>query len=130
MVFDRRPPRFPVLATPRVGAPRVINRNDLLAERERLAREERLASERLDKVRGELDEVSNQLGVAGPAPVRESERNPALWMANEARARQGLPPLTELPPSVPQPKAQKIDPATTAAAIVAAGRRARGERDE
>jgi hypothetical protein len=125
-LFDR-PSRF---AAPRLATPRVPTRNDLLAERERLARQEREAAARLDKLRGELDELSNQLGVAAPAPMRLSETNPALWMTNEARARQGLPPLTELPPGPPQPKAQPIDPAKTAAAIVAAGRRARGERDE
>jgi hypothetical protein len=49
------------------------------------------------RLRGELDDISNQLAGSEPgAPVRESERNPALWMTNEARAHQGLPPLTEL----------------------------------
>jgi hypothetical protein len=77
-----------------------------------------------------LDELSNQLGVAGPAPVRESEKNPALWMINQDRARRGLAPLTELPPAVPQPKPQKIDPTALAKEIVSAGRRARGEKDD
>jgi hypothetical protein len=122
--FDRSR-RFP-LAAPRLVAPRPPGRNDLLAERERLARQEREASARLDKLRGELDEVSNQLGVAGPAPVRESERDPALWMVNQDRSRRGLPPLTDLPPGPPQPKrGGPIDAAATAKAIVAAGKKAR-----
>jgi hypothetical protein len=127
-LFDRSH-RFR-LAAPRLATPRVLTRNDLLALRERLSVEERAAAARLDKVRGELDELSNQLGVAGPAPVRESERDPALWMVNQDRSRRGLPPLTKLVPSVPQPKAQKIDPAKTAAAIVAAGRKARNEPND
>jgi hypothetical protein len=101
-----------------------------LAERERLSREERLAAQRLDKLRGELDELSNQLGIAGPAPLRESEKDPALWMINQDRSRRGLPPLAEVPPGAPQPKPQKIDPAKTAKAIISAGRRARGEKDD
>jgi hypothetical protein len=121
-------PRFPRTA-PRLATPRPPDRNSMLAERERLAREERLAAQRLDKVRSELDELSNQLGVAGPTPMRESERDPALWMVNQDRSRRGLPPLTKLEPSVPQPKPQKIDPAQTAAAIIAAGRKARNEPD-
>jgi hypothetical protein len=122
-LFDRSR-RFPI-AAPRLATPRVSSRNDLLAERERLAREEREAAARLDKLRAELDELSNQLGVA-----RESERDPALWMVNQDRSRRGLPPLTKLEPSVPQPKPQKIDPAKTAKAIVAAGKRARNEPDD
>jgi hypothetical protein len=123
------PSRFPK-AAPKPATPRVLSRNDLLAERERLAREERETAARLDKLRGELDELSNQLGVAAPAPVRESEKNPALWMINQDRSRRGLPPLAEVPPGPPQPKPQKIDPAKTAKAIVAAGKRARGEKDD
>jgi hypothetical protein len=111
----------------RLATPRVLSRNDLLAERERLAREERQASQRLDALRGQLDELSNKLGVA----QRESERDPALWMTNQARAHQGLPPLKELPPGPPQPKrGGPIDAAGTAKAIIAAGRRARGEPDD
>jgi hypothetical protein len=101
-LFDRSR-GFPRTA-PRLATPRVPSRNDLLVERERLAREEREAATRLDKLRGELDELSNQLGAAGPAPLRESERDPALWMINQDRSRRGLSPLTELPPSPPQPK--------------------------
>jgi hypothetical protein len=128
-LFDR-PSRFPTVA-PKLATPRVPTRNELLAARERLAREESEASARLDRVRGELDELSNRLGVAAPAPVRESEKNPALWMINEDRSRRGLPPLKELPWSPPQPKrGGPIDPVKTAAAIVAAGKRARGERDD
>jgi hypothetical protein len=121
-------PRFPRTA-PRLATPRPT-RTDLLAARERLARQEREASARLDKLRGELDELSNQLGVAAPGtPMRESERDPALWMTNQARARQGL--LTALPPGVPQPKREgPIDAAATAKAIIAAGKRARGEPDD
>jgi hypothetical protein len=125
-LFDRSR-RFPTTA-PRLATPRVPTRNDLLALRERLAREEREAAARLDKLRGELDELSNQLGVAGPAPMRESERNPALWMINQDRSRRGLPPLAEVPPGPAQPKrGGPIDAAATAKAIVSAGKRARGE---
>jgi hypothetical protein len=126
-LFDR-PSRFPRTA-PRLATPRVPT--DMLARREQLAIEERAAAARLDALRGELDELSNQLGVAGPAPLSEAQREAgALWMVNQDRAHRGLPPLTVLPWSPPQPKPQQIDPAKTAAAIVAAGRRARGERDE
>jgi hypothetical protein len=67
-LFDRSR-RFPTTA-PRLATPRVLSRNDLLAERERLAREEREATARVDKLRGRLDDISNQLGIAGPVPVR------------------------------------------------------------
>jgi hypothetical protein len=131
MVFDRRPPRFP-FAAPRLATPRAPTRNDLVAEQARLAREERLASERLDRLRGQLDEIGNQLGGAAPGTtLRESERDPALWMVNQDRSRRGLPPLTKLEPGAPQPeRGGPIDPVKTAAAIVAAGRKARGEPDE
>jgi hypothetical protein len=128
-LFDRSR-RFPTTA-PRLATPRPPDRNSMLAERERLSREERLAAQRLDQVRSELDELSNQLGVARPAPVRESERDPALWMVNQDRSRRGLPPLTKLEPGPAQPKrGGPIDAAATAKAIVSAGRRARGEKDE
>jgi hypothetical protein len=119
--FDRSR-RFPIAA---------LSRNDLLAARERLAREECEAEGRLNKLRGELDDIANQLGGEAPgAPLRESERNPALWMVNQDRAHRGLPPLTELPPGPPQAKREKIDPAKLAKEIVRAGRRARGEKDD
>jgi hypothetical protein len=126
-LFDR-PSRFPTTA-PRLATPRVSSRTELLATRERLAIEEGSVSARLDRLRGELDELSNQLGVAGPAPLRESERDPALSMVNQDRSRRGLPPLTKLEPAVPQPKRGPIDAAATAKAIVAAGKRARNEPD-
>jgi hypothetical protein len=131
-MIDRRPFRLSALPAPRLVAPRPPARNDLVAERERLAREERLASERLDKVRGELDEVSNQLGGASPGTTaRDSEGDPALWMVNQDRSRRGLPPLAKLEPGAPQPKrGGAIDPIATAAAILSAGRNARGEPDE
>ena len=104
-LFDR-PSRF---AAPRLATPRVPTRNDLLAERERLARQEREAAARLDKLRGELDELSNQLGVAGPAPMRHPSPIPRLWMVNQDRARRGLPPLTELPALRAAAEARRTD---------------------
>jgi hypothetical protein len=124
-LFDR-PSRFGKVP-PKLATPRVPSRNDLLAERERLAREEREAAARLDGLRDRLDEIGNRLAEPPPPP----EKDPAaLFMVNHIRARQGLPPLTELPPMPPQPKAQKINPTELAKQIIRAGKRARGEKDD
>jgi hypothetical protein len=52
----------------------------------------------------------------------------ALQIVNIGRAMRGEPLLTELPPGPPQlPRDPKINATATAAAIIAAGRKARGE---
>jgi hypothetical protein len=65
---------------------------------------------------------------AAPAPSRPRCDPIALGIVNSARVRAGEPPLTVLPDLGPvQPRAEKIDAAATAAAIVKAGKIARAE---
>jgi hypothetical protein len=63
-----------------------------------------------------------------PATAQPRPSDIALAIVNSGRAMRGEPLLTELPPGPPQPPREpKIDTAATAAFIIAAGKKARGE---
>jgi hypothetical protein len=92
-------------------APRAPSRNQLLASREKLAREERAAAEQVRQLRSILDDMSNELAQRPIDPKRAA----ALIIAAGDRARAGAP--VKLPPR-----------GSTARLIVVSGMRARGEK--
>jgi hypothetical protein len=133
---------------PLLAAPRTMTRNDAIARREALAREEARLSQRIDALRGEMDDLSNQLHGGGPSPpipprpspppgqpppppgLRETKSLTTIEFINAGRRAQNLPPLTanDIIEGPPQPqRVAKIDAAATAAAIIRAGQVARGE---
>jgi hypothetical protein len=75
--------------------PRVPSRTNLLAERERLAIEERRAVERVEQLRSRLDDLSNALDRPGPSSAQPIERRPqavALAIVNAGRRARNEPP--------------------------------------
>jgi hypothetical protein len=118
----------PLLATPRVPT-----RNDMIARREALAAEERRVLARVEQLRSQMDDLSNALDrPSPPSTAQPNEPRPhaaPLAIVNAGRKARNLPLLTErdIERGPEQPKPQKIDPVATAAQIVAAGNRRRGE---
>jgi hypothetical protein len=127
--------------------PRATDRNSTLARREALSREEARLTQRINQLRGEMDDLSNALhyqppqsvpprpapppGRTPPGPLHATESLSTLAFINAGRRAQNLPLLTErdIIPGPAQPaKAAKIDPKATANMILECGDRARGRK--